>query len=710
MAEKLGSVFGEKTQVEPNDYLVLDVETNGLSPEKDDLLCIALYDPATEKSQVRYLPLELQDEVVTTSINGITKEDLRGAAPLGQAEVDKVFARYSVEKRTILTYSGTGFDERFLRAYFSRHELFGLDGLVFKDIKKDIFSSYSPNISISKDNLCLAMGIEGVRNVHDALRDCILEWQIFKRMSGRCLLVTGDKLFAGSAEYIVPAGSLDSHRRLRARLDGLLPDIAVREEIAYMYRPARTLAEGIVRFSSNFTGRAFEELVFGMLGVKREENIELLIANKAKMEYLGRIPMVEGFRGVPLRHESDGRVIAVLERDRVLAKAITASNMAMKRCLGPVVEHLRALLGKEAVTQELVVDEKAGCLTLCDLSSPNCVIEIKTMPKFKAAKHKYQLYYQAVGRPVYVLSVDWPGYGYSLAQEVPTFLLRRIEFETAHRPPAKKATLVKYAVADWRSATRSDDISRCAQELGLCPADVAEQWLKCDPCGFASAPEREAPAFDKVFTWMKQNPDGTRFDCKEEVGLDRASVNRWWYAAGERAGLLARHGSPESIRVQLGCLSDRRNTWGVPAEDDLRTAYEEYREQRQMLLRGEADLDLSAMGRARRKLIKCEMDFVRGIGPGTKLLSVPVKEGVLFVQEGRTFLDAACISIGFSTARPYSKTKAAVAVSYKGATVVELTASKNRSDYSYFAEYAGKRAVRAFVEKKEGKTTLFLAF
>ena len=60
-------------------YVVLDVETNGLSSLHDDLLSISIYQPDTQKLYNRFLPLELDNDVWTTHINGITKKDLKKA-------------------------------------------------------------------------------------------------------------------------------------------------------------------------------------------------------------------------------------------------------------------------------------------------------------------------------------------------------------------------------------------------------------------------------------------------------------------------------------------------------------------------------------------------------------------------------------------------------------------------------------------------------
>lgn len=60
-----------------SQYVVLDVETNELSSLRDDLLSISIYQPDTQKLYNRFLPLELDRNVYTTHINGISRKPLR---------------------------------------------------------------------------------------------------------------------------------------------------------------------------------------------------------------------------------------------------------------------------------------------------------------------------------------------------------------------------------------------------------------------------------------------------------------------------------------------------------------------------------------------------------------------------------------------------------------------------------------------------------
>ena len=87
-----------------NKYVVLDVETNGLSSLYDDLLSISIYKPDDEKMLDRLLPLELNSDVYTTHINGITKKDLKNAKPFSQDEIDDIIKEFELDTRIILTY------------------------------------------------------------------------------------------------------------------------------------------------------------------------------------------------------------------------------------------------------------------------------------------------------------------------------------------------------------------------------------------------------------------------------------------------------------------------------------------------------------------------------------------------------------------------------------------------------------------------------
>ena len=103
--------------MDKSKYVVLDVETNGLSSLKHDLLSISIYKPDDEKFYDRFLPLELNDFVETYWINGIDEELLADKEPLTQEEFDQIIFDFELESRTILTFGSI--DEKFIKNYKS---------------------------------------------------------------------------------------------------------------------------------------------------------------------------------------------------------------------------------------------------------------------------------------------------------------------------------------------------------------------------------------------------------------------------------------------------------------------------------------------------------------------------------------------------------------------------------------------------------------
>ena len=170
----------------PHDYVVLDVETNGLKSKEDDLLSISLFKPDDCSEYDRFLPLDLNPDVFTTEINGIRKRDLKNKQHLTQEEVDKLVGEFELDQRIILHYGSLDF--RFIRDYFDRHNLKGFECLRFFNFKQLICSPGFSDGSLSKDNLCIFFGIDGISDIHSGIRDCKLEWELFKKIDGRYLL------------------------------------------------------------------------------------------------------------------------------------------------------------------------------------------------------------------------------------------------------------------------------------------------------------------------------------------------------------------------------------------------------------------------------------------------------------------------------------------------------------------------------------------
>lgn len=245
--------------IDPRKYVVLDVETNGLSSVRDDLLSISIYKPDTGELFNRFLPLELQTSVLTTAINGIKTSDLKGLKPLSQADVDELIRVFELKERTILTYGSI--DEKFIVKYFQRHHLTGTDFFAFYNFKHEIISSRFSEGNITKDNLCKMYGIENVQSVHSGSNDCILEWKLFERMNGNRLLITNNKVFEFNDQYIVPASYITTYPNLKYYLPPM-PKIHCESKVVFSL-PVST--DKIIKFPTNFNGMILEHLINSML-------------------------------------------------------------------------------------------------------------------------------------------------------------------------------------------------------------------------------------------------------------------------------------------------------------------------------------------------------------------------------------------------------------------------------------------------------------
>lgn len=392
--------------VSPEDYVVLDVETNGTSSRRDDLLSISLYKPDDEKRYDRFLPLDLNDTVppYITMINGITDEDLRGLEPLSQTEVDRLFKEFELDRRTILHY-GT-LDEPFIRNYFRRNKLRGYGRMRFYNFKQLISATAFSDGSLTKDNLCRMFGIEGVTSVHSGGNDCILEWKLFQRIAGRRIIAylseRGWVVEALSPDYLAPASYLSSY----THLSDLYPRPNIHGE-STLLRIFPIRSKRIRRFPSNFSGVTVENLINTMLHAEEQDNSEFLRLNRAKNEHLGVTDHQTEF--VPLGFQPDGTVKAVRKQDQQLAKELNNTLLEMKRQLKPLINFIRddIFKGKPIKSQELVVDEERQILALCDLSTQDAVLEIKTSNK-PIEHYAEQLYYESNGRTIYLLTMSWP--------------------------------------------------------------------------------------------------------------------------------------------------------------------------------------------------------------------------------------------------------------------------------------------------------------
>lgn len=392
----------------PYDYVVLDVETNGLKSKEDDLLSISVYKPDDSKEYDRLLPLDLNSDVCTTDINGITKHDLKDQQHLTQNEVDKLFDSFELNYRVILHYGSL--DPRFVRDYFARHGLDGFERLRFFNFKQLICSTGYSDGSLTKDNLCDFFGIEGAIGVHSGMRDCKLEWELFKKLDGRYLLarIVPNGQYRGmwrltvlNPGYILPVSYLATFKNLSRIIER--PYIRCNAEEIFRFEIS---GEDIKRFPTNFSGMIIEHLIGTMLDVSRADNMEFLAENSAKNELLGYMSSYTDF--TPMSFNTDGTVTADRKEDKERERELNTMIEQARAQFTPLAEFIRdeVFHGVPVMSNELVINDELGILALCDLSTKDVILEIKTS-RCDPERYAEQLHYEAKGRTAYLLGMEW---------------------------------------------------------------------------------------------------------------------------------------------------------------------------------------------------------------------------------------------------------------------------------------------------------------
>ncbi len=399
--------------IESEKYVVLDVETNGLNYRRDDLLSLSIYQPDTGKIYNKYLPLELNDDVYTTIYNGIKNEDLVDAKALTQAEVDKIISDFDLENRIVLTYGRI--DKGFMSEYFKRKKLWGIQYFIFYNFKEDIISSRFSEGNVTKDNLCRLYGVENVKEVHSGANDCVLEWKLFEHMNGHKLLITDNKVYELNENYVVPASFLDTHNNFKRHM--ILPHIGCNGEEVKKFE---IYLENATKFPTNFNGIAIEHLINTMLNVQNKSSELYLLKNKSQLKYIGTLPT--HIYEIPVFKNADGTLISQNEHDKAYIQSLNDFIVALGKKISPLIDYIKNDIfnNQEISSQELVINSKDNVLAVCDLSTIDTVMEIKTSYHKELDFHKYQLYYQANGRDIYILQMKW---GTPL-----TFVISKVDF------------------------------------------------------------------------------------------------------------------------------------------------------------------------------------------------------------------------------------------------------------------------------------------
>lgn len=172
---------------DPDDLVVLDIETTGLAMFYEDIIEMSLYDIASGKTYTRRLPLEKREcvPVESTKIHRITTEMLKEEKPLSQAEFDELYQKFDLDKKIVMVWTpGNYFDITMLRIYFLDHGLHGIENIHFFN-GKNYVGKFNKEFccfeSLAKDYVAGKLRISTV-GAHSSLGDCKIEAEIIKKI------------------------------------------------------------------------------------------------------------------------------------------------------------------------------------------------------------------------------------------------------------------------------------------------------------------------------------------------------------------------------------------------------------------------------------------------------------------------------------------------------------------------------------------------
>lgn len=546
--------------VNASDYVVLDVETNGLSSLRDDLLSISIYQPDTGKMYNRFLPLELDRDVYTTHINGITKKDLKKATALNQEEVDALINEYDLCNRIILTYGSI--DEKFIKNYFKRKNLCGYEKLKFFNFKKNIISSRFSEGNITKDNLCRLYGIDNIQDLHTGVNDCLLEWELFKNLDNNKLLITHNNVFEFNDDYIVPVSYLDTYPNFKYHTQNL-PRFKCRAKVVKRF----DVTNGkIKKFPTNFNGMTIEHLITTMLNAEKIDSLSFHVQNKNRLKYIGKLP--SPYDEIYMKFNTDGTVSATENKDEKLADELNDFLLMLKKEIKPLIDYIEGSIfdNKHILSQELIVHRDKNVLALCDLSSDDAVLEIKTYGVVNLDKMSNQLFYESNGRDCYIMRVDWfeqkkrmsfviSKVAFEIDESLPVNSLESRILNFKNRISNKKVDVVEYTNSD------SKVVLRC-QVCGEIYSKSYEAMLKRSECPFCNP-----SAISKAKGSTK--PSTFSMEERKEVRA-KQFLNKIKEKTAERVSILTYSGAREKLTA---CCNDCGHKWEIRADHLLARAY-----------------------------------------------------------------------------------------------------------------------------------------
>ena len=404
--------------IDSSKYVVLDVETNGLSSQFDDLLSISLYLPDKDLKFERFLPLYLNKSLnkEACKINGITKEMIKDKTHITQEEFDSIVEKFELYKREILHFGRL--DKSFIKKYMENNHLKGFSKLTFHNIKTHFITNRFSNGEYSKDNLCNGLGIEGVKTVHSGINDCILEWKLFEKINGEyafCWRIDDFKIgiYKLNKNYYVPASYFRYYPNFKYAVD--FPALKATYEEVYKLDLTKDLMSGFLSLLYQPSGFASEQIIKSALNAKNIKDKTFAQMNFCKNEKIGEFIVVQP-GSIEVSINDDGTLTATNDLYKPLVDTINREMLSIKSKIQPLINFIKHNIfkDKDIFSQETIINDDLKAFGYCDFSNSEASIEMKFGNQFydinndkinesKLDQHKYQYFITANGRPSFVL-------------------------------------------------------------------------------------------------------------------------------------------------------------------------------------------------------------------------------------------------------------------------------------------------------------------
>ena len=145
-----------------------------------------------------------------------------------------------------------------------------------------------------------------------------------------------------------------------------------------------------------------------MIGAKECDNRDFLNANNRKLKIVGELP--SEYEEIPVVKREDGTLRSLDPQYEEYIRAVNETSNVIRSGISDVIDFIREKIfaNKEIRTQEISFTENHKVLALCDLSSDDAVLEIKTFDIFNSYKTENvirQMYYQKGDKELYAMSI-----------------------------------------------------------------------------------------------------------------------------------------------------------------------------------------------------------------------------------------------------------------------------------------------------------------